>query len=151
MGSPPGTESQYGDGFVKQHRVELNRGFWMQKTEVTQAQYVSIMGRNPSHWQGSGKQTHPVDRVTWDDANEVWKRLSILDPKHDYLLLPALPPRSIFQLGEKIYCVPHEWRRDLNSETSDPTVCSINCPSSHPKKRGLFELTELAFMDCVTR
>ncbi len=47
MGSAPGSEFKYGDRFEKQHRVKLTRGFWMQVTEVTQAQYAAIMGGKP--------------------------------------------------------------------------------------------------------
>ena len=51
MGSPPGTESQYGDRFIPQHSVKLTQGFWMQATEVTQSQYAAVYGTQ-SHRSG---------------------------------------------------------------------------------------------------
>ncbi len=48
-----------------QHEVTLTRGFWMAKTETTQAQWEALMPDNPSHFKGSSL---PVDSVTRDEA-----------------------------------------------------------------------------------
>jgi len=45
--------------------VRITRGFWMGKTEVTQAQYESLTERNPSHFKGANL---PVEMVSWNDA-----------------------------------------------------------------------------------
>lgn len=65
--------------------------FYMGTYEVTQIQYESIMGKNPSYFQGdriaardhTGQVTnfganlkHPVENVSWDDAMEFCRRLS---------------------------------------------------------------------------
>ena len=39
--------------------------FYMWKTEVTQEQYQSVMGNNPSYFKGDN---HPVEQVSWYDA-----------------------------------------------------------------------------------
>jgi len=49
-----------------QHPVKLTRGFYMQTTEVTQAQWQALMGNNPSSF--TGDATRPVERVSWWDA-----------------------------------------------------------------------------------
>lgn len=48
-------------------QVTLSREFWLGKTEVTQAQYVAVMGVNPSTFEADGKD-RPVERVSWIDA-----------------------------------------------------------------------------------
>lgn len=51
------------DPSVTQATVE--KGFFVGIFEVTQAQYESVMKRNPSYWRGN--PTWPVDQVTWSD------------------------------------------------------------------------------------
>ncbi len=65
MGSPsdePGRWSNEGP----QHQVTLSQAFYMQQTEVTQAQWEAVMGSNPSYF--SGCPTCPVEQVSWNDA-----------------------------------------------------------------------------------
>ncbi len=50
-----------------QTRVTLSKGFWLGKTEVTQAQYEAITGENPSSFRNVGGDA-PVERVSWLDA-----------------------------------------------------------------------------------
>ncbi|MGD9707325.1 MAG: SUMF1/EgtB/PvdO family nonheme iron enzyme [Candidatus Delongbacteria bacterium] len=47
--------------------------FYIGKTEVTQAQYQAVMGKNPSSFKGDNL---PVESVTWNDAVEFCKKLS---------------------------------------------------------------------------
>ena len=47
-----------------QHRVTISKGFWLAKTEVTQAQWRAVMGSNPSHFKGDDL---PVELVSWND------------------------------------------------------------------------------------
>ena len=47
------------------HNVTVS-AFYMDKTEVTQADYLALMGVNPSHFTGDPKR--PVENVTWFDA-----------------------------------------------------------------------------------
>ena len=49
-----------------QHQVTFTQPFYMQTTEVTQAQWEAVMGSNPSYF--SGCPTCPVERVSWDDV-----------------------------------------------------------------------------------
>ncbi|MFZ4394582.1 MAG: bifunctional serine/threonine-protein kinase/formylglycine-generating enzyme family protein [Kiritimatiellia bacterium] len=45
------------------HRVKILRAFWIGKTEVTQKQWLALMGDNPSYFEGDD---HPVENVDWD-------------------------------------------------------------------------------------
>ena len=57
------------------HKVHLSRGFLMGATEVTQGQWLALMGTNPSQFSSCGP-TCPVDSVTWYAAIEFCNRLS---------------------------------------------------------------------------
>jgi formylglycine-generating enzyme required for sulfatase activity len=65
-----------------QHEVTISRGFWMGRYEVTQGEYLDVVGSNPSYWRngltgedfgGTGglvtnELLHPVETVSWHDA-----------------------------------------------------------------------------------
>jgi hypothetical protein len=50
MGSPTNETSRAPN--ETQHRVTLSRGFWIGKFELTQAEYLKVMGGNPSWFNG---------------------------------------------------------------------------------------------------
>ena len=54
-------------------QVTISRGFWLGKYEVTQSQWKSVMGNNPSHFKGNDM---PVDSVTWDDCQQFIKKVN---------------------------------------------------------------------------
>lgn len=70
MGSPS-TERQRQEDEA-QHEVAVD-GFYMDPCEVTQADYMAVMGENPSLFDG---ENLPVDNVTWYDVVEYCNRLS---------------------------------------------------------------------------
>ena len=49
-------------------QVRISRGFWLGKYEVTQEEWQAVMGSNPSRFAGCGNC--PVERVSWDDAQQ---------------------------------------------------------------------------------
>jgi formylglycine-generating enzyme required for sulfatase activity len=55
------------------HTVTLG-GFWLGKTEVTQAQWAKLMDTNPSVLKRGGD--YPVDQVTWEDAHAFIDKLN---------------------------------------------------------------------------
>jgi formylglycine-generating enzyme required for sulfatase activity len=67
----------------KQHRVTLTKGFYMGATEVTQQQWRTIMGRNPSHFKGNNL---PVENVSWEDCQEFIQRLNARESGNKYRL-----------------------------------------------------------------
>ena len=46
--------------------VTISRDFWMGKYEVTQSEFASVLGSNPSHF--TGDSNRPVEKVTFLDA-----------------------------------------------------------------------------------
>jgi formylglycine-generating enzyme required for sulfatase activity len=45
--------------------IPVEKPFWIGQTDVTQAAFERVTGKNPSHWKGGAL---PVDSVTWDEA-----------------------------------------------------------------------------------
>jgi len=53
----------------RRHEVILEQGYYMQTTEVTQAQWQAVMGNNPSYFDDCGRRC-PVETVSWFDAQD---------------------------------------------------------------------------------
>lgn len=64
MGSPKGEE---GRSFLLERQVEvrITKSFWMATTEVTQGNWKTMMGDNPSKFKGDNL---PVEMVSWENA-----------------------------------------------------------------------------------
>ena len=86
MGSPLGEGL---DNDRPAHRVAITRPFYLAQTEVTQRQYQTVMGHNPSAFSAGGKAAAavagrdtsqwPVESVSHDDALEFCKRLAAME------------------------------------------------------------------------
>lgn len=64
MGCSPG-DTECGDDEKPSKRVTLTRAFLLGETEVTQAAYEKVTGKNPSHFKGANL---PVESVSWHEA-----------------------------------------------------------------------------------
>jgi|GEM_PF-1734096 len=73
MGSPYGELKRRGDEFP--HQVTLTEGYYIQTTEVTQGQWVQIMGENPSYFDDCGEHC-PVENVTWLEVQHFIRKLN---------------------------------------------------------------------------
>jgi len=83
MGSP--IEEEGADDDEAQHQVTISKDYYLGVTEVTQGQYEKVMGTNPSYFQRrrndeikGSSSNHPVEVVSWADAVEFCKKLSVL-------------------------------------------------------------------------
>jgi uncharacterized protein (TIGR02996 family) len=81
MGSPK--EEQGREPYTQlnetQHKVTLTKGFFMGVHPVTQEQWQTVMGNNPSHF--TGEKHLPVETVSWEDCQEFINRLGEKDKK----------------------------------------------------------------------
>lgn len=70
--------------------VTIDRPYYIGRYEVTQGEWERVMGTNPSIFQESrvGRDTgrHPVDNVTWEDAQAFIEKLNQMDTTAVYRL-----------------------------------------------------------------
>ncbi|MDR0666109.1 MAG: formylglycine-generating enzyme family protein [Campylobacteraceae bacterium] len=71
------------DNELPKHKVTISKPFYMGIYEVTQEQWVSIMGSNPSHFKG---RNNPVETVSWNDAKKFIKKLNEKENTNKYRL-----------------------------------------------------------------
>lgn len=69
----------------KQQLVLLSHGYYMQTTEVTQEQWKAVMGSLPLYIIKCDEKC-PVERVSWDNAQEFINKLNILEESQKYRL-----------------------------------------------------------------
>ncbi len=82
MGSPADEADRY-DNEGPQHKVRITKPFYIGMTEVTQGQWVSVMGTKP--WDGKEYvqegDDYPAVYVSWDDAVAYCEKLNTKESK----------------------------------------------------------------------
>ncbi len=73
MGSPL-SDPDYIANEGPQAAVRLTQGFFLGRREVSQEEYLSLMGTNPATFVGDGRR--PVETVAWKDATNYCARLT---------------------------------------------------------------------------
>jgi formylglycine-generating enzyme required for sulfatase activity len=73
MGSPSSKPDRRNS--ETQHQVTISRPFYMQTTTVTQGQWKSVMGSNPSGFSSCGDDC-PVEQVSWNDVQDFIRKLN---------------------------------------------------------------------------
>lgn len=99
----------FGDGSDDEkpvHEVCVS-GFSIGKYEVTQVQWMAVMGSNPSYFSGDRR---PVDSVSWDDAQEFIKKLNAQSDRRY-----RLPTEAEWEYAARSGGKKEKW-----SGTSDP-------------------------------
>jgi formylglycine-generating enzyme required for sulfatase activity len=113
MGSPPSEEGSEDD--ERQHEVTISRDYYLGAYEVTQGQYMKVMGKNPSHFQGEkvaerhpktgrvvkdvDSSNFPVEQVSWEEAVEFCRRLSALPEERKAGRVYRLPTEAEWEYG----------------------------------------------------
>ena len=146
MGSPEYETGRSSDETM--HEVTLTKGFYMQKTPVTQGQWKAVMGNNPASCPDGGDDC-PVESISWDECREFIKRLNAGETA-----LYRLPTEAEWEYA----CRSESATPFVNGEISelycghDPLLCEVGwyCGNSgrtiqpvagkNPNAWGLYDL-----------
>jgi formylglycine-generating enzyme required for sulfatase activity len=116
MGSPTNEPARLSD--ETQHTVTLTKGFCIGKREVTQAEYLAVMGSNPSFFttkDGNGNPispdlSRPVETVSWQNATNYCAQLTVRERSAG-----RLPAGYVYRLPTEA-----EWEYACRAGTTTP-------------------------------
>jgi formylglycine-generating enzyme required for sulfatase activity len=116
-----------------QHQVTISKGFYLGKYEVTQKEWVAVMGSNPSNWKGDNL---PVENVSWFDVIDYCNALSRREG-----LTPAYAISGInvtWNKGANGYRLPTEaeWEYACRAGTTSPFSTGSNITTSQANYNG---------------
>src|SRR6185369_9899487 len=107
MGSPTNEPDRSIDE-GPQTAVTISRGFWIGKYEVTQGEYLAVLGSNPSAFKGDTNR--PVDSVSWFNATNYCSKLTQRERAAG-----RIATNSVYQLPTEA-----EWEYASRAWTSTP-------------------------------
>ena len=110
MGSPDG------EGYDRekpQHQVTITHSFYAQIHEVTQGEWLALMGNNPSYFSSSGDEANcgsncPVERVNWYEALAYANALSVSENLQECYALSGCARTA----GNDMECTGVSWDSD---------------------------------------
>lgn len=151
MGSPDNEDGHSPDEL--QQSIKIANSFYIGSFEVSQAQYQTVMQKNPSHFSSSGDGAEfvanldtddfPVEGISWLEANEFCKSLSDMPEERS---------------SGRSYRLPyeHEWEYACRAETqSAHAFAELNASNANfggsvgrPTKVGAFPPNQFQIYDC---
>ena len=141
MGSNAPNSPPYWNGFYNGpvHQVTISYSFWMGQHEVTQAEYQTLVGANPSSVAGT---TRPVETVSWHQARAYCAALAVqqaanLPAGYEYRLPTEAEweyacragTTTEFHYGPALFC---DQARFLYSQHLNPPASCGNPPGTVP-------------------
>lgn len=126
------------------HSVTISRSFYLATTEVTQAQWKSVMGINPSKFRGDDL---PVEQVNWDDARRFIYKLNARERTTRY----RLPTEAEWEYACRAGATGNGAMTDLSSSAwVAPESGNRTHPvgSRQPNAWGLFDMAGNVYEWC---
>ena len=140
MGSPAGRMNR--NPFQEhQYRVVISRSYYLQTTEVTQDQWLAVMGNHPSRFKGRGDL--PVENVSHPDAVMFIQRLNRREGTTKYRLPTEAEweyacragTTTVFSFGNSSKgLIDYAWYRDNSGGKTHPVGKKL------PNPWGLYDM-----------
>jgi formylglycine-generating enzyme required for sulfatase activity len=125
MGTPVQNEFKYSENERPASWVTLTQPFWLGRTDVTQGQYETLMGTNPSGFKPAGRDA-PVDMVSWDDAMAFCAKLTERERAAG-----RLPPGYSYTLPTEA-----QWEYASRAGTTGPYAGNVDKMAWYDKNSG---------------
>jgi len=134
------------------HQVTLTKDFYIGRTEVTQAQWMAVMGANPSQFKGDDL---PVEYVTWNDAMSFCEKLNATGKAPDRWMF-TLPTETQWEYAAKGGKKSKGYKYSGSDKLGDVAWYDGNSDSkTHPVKQktpnelGLYDMSGNVFEWCL--
>ncbi|MCP5023618.1 MAG: formylglycine-generating enzyme family protein [bacterium] len=163
MGSAaPGGLPYYGDpSTIPVHSVTISQNFWMGEHEVTQAEYSTLIGSNPSAFSGANL---PVEQVSWNDAVAYCTALTAQEvalghvPTGYQYRLPTeaeweyacrAGTTTEFNVGAELYCANAQFELSYHSNNMCGVSGTIEVGSYPANAFGLYDMHGNVYEWCL--
>ncbi len=158
MGSPAAERHRSQDE-GPQHSVDISQSFYIGVYEVTQSEFESLMGANPSAFSKTGRSgskvqklntsTFPVETVSWFDAVEFCNKLSARHGYPPYYSMSyaerdkgSITWAKVSRTGSNGYRLPTEaeWEYACRAGTTTPNCygTTLNCKMANVNDRDSY-------------
>jgi len=125
---------------IPQHLVEIPYSFYMSRYTITQRQWETVMGNNPSYRNRSNRL--PVNNVSWYDAKEFIARLNEMSDDYFYRLPSEAEweyacragTNSEYYFGDQLYSSQSSFNEQIRPKGS------TSVGSFKPNKWGLYDM-----------
>ena len=145
MGSPKTEKERMED--ETQHKVTLTNAFYIGKYEVTQGQWKTVMGSNPSCFTNSGDNA-PVEMVSWHDCTNFMRKLAALEGMQEGLF--RLPTEAEWEYACRAgtttaFCYGDDLDTSMatfigKNESRRKTVPTVPVGKFKPNALGLYDM-----------